>query len=123
MFIENDTHTDSGVKDDLIEMWVLGESNEVVTSAKASNFTRAAVGRTNIPVYDGNQCVQHNSSTIWVKTTETCLSESKCGKSIKHPWRADLPVWFFLRFLMFLLVPFGVLLFIFKWCKDRRRRK
>jgi len=121
IFISNTSTTGDEVKDKLINMWLLGDCNEVITTPKISNFTRAAVGRTGIPVYEGLQCRQHNTSTFWVKSPESCIIPSKCGKSIKNPWRADPPFWFFLRLFMFLLIPLGLVVFAYKWFKERRR--
>jgi len=120
IFISN-TSTFGEAKDKLINMWLLGDCNEVITTPKISNFTRAAAGRTGIPVYEGLQCMELNTSTFWVKSPESCIIPSKCGKSIRNPWRADPPFWFFLRVFMFLLIPLGLVVFMFRWCKDRRR--
>src|SRR5690242_9389848 len=102
-------------------MWLLGECNEVVTSPKVSNFTRAAVARTGVPIVEGVQCKQHNVSEFWVKSPESCILPTQCGKTIRNPFRADPPFWFFLRVLMFLLIPCGLIVFLFKSCTERRR--
>jgi hypothetical protein len=115
-----DTSNIQGVKADLVEMWILGSSNEIVTTGGISNFTRAAVGRKQIPVLDGLQCVSHNATAVWARSPESCMIPSKCGKSVKHPWREDHPMWFVLRLMMFLVVPLGVVALIFKWCSDKR---
>lgn len=108
------------VKNEFIEMWLLGETNEIITTPIISNFTRSAAGRKNVPVFNGTQCEKHNTSEFWVRSPESCLLPSKCGKSIKHPWREDHPFWFTLRLIMFILIPLGIMLCVFKWCSDKR---
>jgi len=122
IYTYNSSLSAEGVIDNFVEMLLLGECDEIITSPEISNFTKVAVStRPSVPVYSSEKCTSQSANTLKIKTHEVCLHESICGFSVRNPWRAEPPLWFFLRVSVFVLIILGLFGFVTRWCIEKTK--